>query len=576
MSLFGSLQMAGNTLNAMQIGLHVVGNNIANANTPGYIRERAIYSPAPVQKIGNLALGLGVEVDGIVQIIDKFVENRLRDAGSDLSSAEALEDAYTKLEAEFNALGGGNIGSYLTSFFNGINRVATEPNVPGIRDLVIRNGVDLVRQFNLLDQNVERLHSDLSTRVQGIAPEINTLTEQIRKLNLQIVALEGGGSTGSDAGGLRTQRAESLKQLAGLINISATETATGSVNISVNGQILVFEGTKRDVESELVEVNGTNAARIQFVDNKSVLDVSGGELHGIYQARDVVYSEFLENFDHLAATLAFEFNKLYSQGQGTTGFTQVTSTASVSDPAAALNVAGLDFTPTSGKFTVLVRNKEDNPPTTTPHEITIDLNGLDGNDTTLNSLTAQLNAIDGINASVDIDNRLVLSSESSAIDFSFEVESTSDESGVLAALGINTFFTGSAAGTLGVNSQLLQGGGVGAAKFASSNQGINEGNDNALRLVAMYDQSLSSLDGSSIRGIYDSIINSTTQGASIAQSVADGQRVFSGTLEATSQGISGVNLDEEAIDMIALQRTYQASARFISTISDLLDILINI
>jgi flagellar hook-associated protein 1 len=187
-----------------------------------------------------------------------------------------------------------------------------------------------------------------------------------------------------------------------------------------------------------------------------------------------------------------------------------------------------------------------------------------------------LNAIDGIRASVDIDNRLVLSSESSAIDFSFEVESTSDESGVLAALGINTFFTGSDAGTLGVNTQLLQGGGFGASKFASSNQGINEGNANALRLVAMYDQSLSSLDGSSIRGLYDSIINSTTQGASIAQSVADGQRVFSGTLEATSQGISGVNLDEEAIDMIALQRTYQASARFIGTISDLLDILINI
>ena len=127
MSLFGSLQMAGNTLQAMQIGLHVVGNNIANANTPGYIRERAIYSPAPVQKLGDLALGLGVEVDGIVQIIDKFVENRLRDAGSDLASAEALEDAYTKLEAEFNALGDGSIGSMLTSFFNGIDRMLPGP-----------------------------------------------------------------------------------------------------------------------------------------------------------------------------------------------------------------------------------------------------------------------------------------------------------------------------------------------------------------------------------------------------------------------------------------------------------------
>jgi flagellar hook-associated protein 1 FlgK len=572
MSLFGSLQMAGNTLNAMQIGLHVVGNNIANANTPGYIRERAIYSPAPVQKFGDLALGMGVEVDGIVQIIDKFVENRLRDAGSDLSSAEALEDAYSKLEAEFNALGEGSLGSMLTSFFNGLNKVVEEPGNIGVRDLAIKDGIALAQAFNALDRNVEQLHTDLSTRVQQIAPEINTLAEQIRKLNLQIVTTEGGGATGSDAGGLRTQRAEALKELAKLININASETVTGSVNVSVNGQILVFEGTRREVEAALTEVNGVNASRIQFVDNQSVLEASGGELHGIYQARDSVYAEFLDDLDTLAGTLAFEFNKLYSQGQGIDGFTQVTSVNSVNDATAALNEAGLDFTPNSGKFTVLVRNKEDG--ITKRHEITIDLNGLDGNDTTLNSLAAQLNAIPGLNASINIDNRLVLSSESSAIDFSFEVASTSDETGVLAALGINTFFTGSDAANLGVNSQLMGAG----SKLAVATKGIGVGNDNtnALRLIALFDQSLSSLDDNSIRGLYDSIINGTTQGASIAKSVADGQRVFSGTLEATSQGVSGVNLDEEAIDMIALQRTYQASARFISAISELLDILVNL
>jgi flagellar hook-associated protein 1 FlgK len=572
MSLFGSLQMAGNTLNAMQIGLHVVGNNIANANTPGYIRERAIYSPAPVQKFGDLALGMGVEVDGIVQIIDRFVENRLRDAGSDLSSAEALEDAYSKLEAEFNALGEGSIGSMLTSFFNGLADVAREPSIIGVRDLAIKDGIALAQAFNALDRNVEQLHTDLSTRVQQIAPEINTLAEQIRKLNLQIVTTEGGGATGSDAGGLRTQRAEALKELAKLININASETVTGSVNVSVNGQILVFEGTRREVEAALTEVNGVNASRIQFVDNQSVLEASGGELYGIYQARDSVYAEFLDDLDTLAGTLAFEFNKLYSQGQGIDGFTQVTSVNSVNDATAALNDAGLDFTPNSGKFIVLVRNTEDG--ITKRHEITIDLNGLDGNDTTLNSLAAQLNAIPGLNASVNIDNRLVLSSESSAIDFSFEVASTSDETGVLAALGINTFFTGSDAANLGVNAQLMGAG----SKLAVAKSDLGKGNDNtnALRLVALFDQSLSSLDDGSIRGLYDSIINGTTQGASIAKSVADGQRVFSGTLEATSQGVSGVNLDEEAIDMIALQRTYQASARFISAISELLDILVNL
>ena len=66
MSLFGSIQLGANTLRAMQIGLQVTGNNIANANTPGFVRQEVIYSPAPVQKIGNLVLGLGVQVDAIV------------------------------------------------------------------------------------------------------------------------------------------------------------------------------------------------------------------------------------------------------------------------------------------------------------------------------------------------------------------------------------------------------------------------------------------------------------------------------------------------------------------------------
>ena len=96
--------MAGNTLQAMQIGLQVVGNNIANANTPGYIREKAIFTPAPVQELGSLTLGLGVEIAGIVQNIDKFTENRLRDAAGDRASAEAQENAFRDLEVILDSL----------------------------------------------------------------------------------------------------------------------------------------------------------------------------------------------------------------------------------------------------------------------------------------------------------------------------------------------------------------------------------------------------------------------------------------------------------------------------------------
>lgn len=573
MSIFGSLQMAGNTLSAMQIGLHVVGNNIANANTPGYVRERAIFTPAPVQKIGNLTLGLGVKVAGIEQVIDKFVETRLRDAGSDLASAEVQEKVFNDLQSIIGELTDVDISSALTQFFNGIENVTAAPENVGIRDLVVKDGISLTQRINSLDRRVKGVHADLSSRVQTIATEINTLTEEIRKLNLQIVTIEGGGTTGSDAGGLRSQRSVALTKLANLVDIKATEGETGVVNISLNGELLVFDGTSRKVESVEVDEDGGNTTRIRFVDNKSHLQVGGGELHGVYEARDNVLGSFLKSFDNFAASLAFEFNKLYSQGQGIEGLTEVTSTARVDDPDAALNKAGLDFSPVNGSFQVLIRNKKDD--ITKTHDIRIDLNGLDGNDTTLNTLTTQLDAIDGISARVDLDNRLVLESETSDIDFSFGIENPSDESGALAALGINTFFTGSTARDLNVNSQLHEGSGAGA-KFAASTQGINEGTQNAIRLVSLYDESLTTLDGSSIRGLYDTIINETTQGATISSAVADGFRVFAGTLEASSQAVSGVNIDEEAIEMILLQQTYQASARYISTLAQLLDTVINL
>ena len=104
MSLFGSIQMGGNTLQAMQIGLQVVGNNIANANTPGYVRQEAIYAPAGVRSMGNLILGLGVKVDSIVQKLDKFVQERLVGARGDRANAEVQEQVYRDLETLLNEL----------------------------------------------------------------------------------------------------------------------------------------------------------------------------------------------------------------------------------------------------------------------------------------------------------------------------------------------------------------------------------------------------------------------------------------------------------------------------------------
>ena len=281
---------------------------------------------------------------------------------------------------------------------------------------------------------------------------------------------------------------------------------------------------------------------------------------------------FLTNLDELAATLIFEFNKVYSQGQGLVGFQQLTSTETVSDPDAALDAAGLAFTPVSGALNVIIRNSGNG--LTSEHTILIDLDGLD-QDTTLNSLAAQLDAIDGLSASVSASGALELASESDTIEFAFAPsigDSTSDANGVLAALGLNTFFTGSSASTIGINDGLK--GLNNANKFAASLDGIDGGSENALILAGLLQRPLHSAGDASLADLYNQLVNDIAQDSAVAQAAAEGFAVFEGTLDGQFQAISGVNIDEEAIKMITLQRIYQASARYIQTLSELLDVLI--
>jgi flagellar hook-associated protein 1 FlgK len=304
---------------------------------------------------------------------------------------------------------------------------------------------------------------------------------------------------------------------------------------------------------------------VTFVEGGGPLQVSSGELHGTYEARDTIAGGFLGRLNDFSAALVFEFNKIYSQGQGITGFRTVTSQESVSSANDALDAAGLDFTPTSGVFDLLVYNKQSGQ--TSTHTIHVDLNGLD-DDTSLASLAFELDGVHGVTARVTSDNRLELTTDSAELQIAFD----GDTSGALAALGLNTFFTGASAGTLGVNAELLADG----SKFAASGDGIGVDVTNAQRLIALHDEGVDGLGGTSITGLYDQLINEVAQGSTAAASIADGYRVFEETLVAAAQAVSGVNLDEEAIDMIMLQQTYQASARYISTLSQLMDVLINL
>jgi len=565
MSLFSSIQLANNALIGAQIGLQVVGNNIANANTPGYLREEVVLAPGQTYRVGNLLFGLGVDVIGIVQKVDLFLEERLRNSQSDLSNSEAQEQAYVQLETVIGELSDTDLSTSLQTFFASISDVINQPESVSVRNLAVLLGSTLSDEIKQLRQRVDTIRSDFNQRFLDVAGDVNRILREVADLNIRITTTEGGVTSGSQAVGLRDQRQLLMSELSKVINIKAVEQTDGSVTIFAGSDYLVFQGLTRDVEVVQASEDGAPAANVIVKDTKAAVQSTSGELAGIRTARDEILAGYLDNLDEFAQTLIFEFNKVYSGGQGQAGFSTIQGEFSVSDGTAKLDDAGLQFTPVNGSFEFHVVNNKTGLRKT--EDVFVRLNGLK-DDTSINDIVAQIDAIDGITANLTPTLELQIIGSGPDVKFTFG----KDTSGALAALGINTFFSGSSASDIDVHETVRNDPG----KFAASQNGTGVDVLNALELARFQDKRLDTAGGATLTGLYDTFTANTAQSSAVAQSVAEGFRIFNGTLEGQKLAVSGVSIDEEAIKMITYQRAFQAAAKFIKTVSDLLELLVQL
>ena len=268
MSLSGSLQMASNALQADQIALQVTGQNIANANTPSYVREEVNLTPGPTQQIGSILLGTGVEVNGVTQLIDNYLTQRLRNAGSDESSTAAQQNAYTQLEEIVGALNNNSLGTSMTNFFNSISNVLSDPSDLSTRNMVVLNGEQLTQQIQQMAQQATVVRNDLDSQISAMGDQINSLIEQVRSLNVQIAQIKGGNASSSDAVGLNDQRLAALSSLSQLIDIQVVNNPSGTVNVYCGSDNLVTDGFSNPVDVVQTSVNGRQTSQIQVQSNQ--------------------------------------------------------------------------------------------------------------------------------------------------------------------------------------------------------------------------------------------------------------------------------------------------------------------
>jgi flagellar hook-associated protein 1 FlgK len=559
MSLIGTLSSAGNALAVQQAALQTTNNNISNAGNVNYTRETANLTPGQEQQIQpGVFIGDGVDLQSISRQIDQALQSRINSATSDSSSASTNSNYLGQVQSTLNALASsGNLSSQLSTFFNGWSSLANDPTDDGARQVVVQNGVALASYVQTLGSQLTSLQSTVNTTVANQAQSADALATDIANLNGQIVSAQSGAV--GTANSLLDQRDADVLQLSQFMNVQTVAQTDGSMNVYVGSQPLVTGTTSNGITVAQQSVNGQVQNVVTFKSNNSNIPISSGSIAGLNNTESQI-SDVVGQLNTITSNLIFQVNKLTSSGQGTAGVTSATATNAVTSTSAALSdpTSGLKFTPTTGSFVVHVTNTDTGLTTSTL--VHVDENGT-GTDTTLDSLTAQLNGIANVTAT-DANGTLAINSSGSGEQITF----SNDTSGTLAALGINTFFTGTDSTNIAVNSTVQNN----LSLVTAAQNGDSADNTTALALSTLGDSAQTGLSGQSINQAYQNMVNGVATQAATATSDATSTAQVVSTLQSQRQNLSGVSLDEETVNLLQEQNAYQAAARVITTVNTMM------
>lgn len=565
MSLTAALATASRALEVFSTAVHVSSQNIANANSPGYIREELAIEPEHPFVRGGLIIGAGVKAAAVRQAIDQFLESRIHNTNSEAQAASARESIYSQLEGQLRELGDQDLSSRFSSLLSAVNEVVNQPEQGPLRNNIIAEGELLASEISSLRNRVDRVRTDQSTRIQNLVDEANNLIDEIADLNVQIARQEGNGLLASEAGGSRTLRYNALNRLSEIIPIEYAERENGNVDIYSGSEYLLFASHRQHIETETLTDRGVQVETVQFDQTHVALPQTGGEIQGVISGRDEILGGFVDDLDLLASSLISAFNRIHASGEGLEGYSTLTSTVRVDDVNAVLSDAVSTGSITHGSFELKVTNKLTG--LTQVETIRIDLDGIGGNDVSLEDVRAAIDSAANVSASITTTGELQLDASPD-----FELRFANDSSGALAALGINTFFTGSDSATIGINSLIQQN-----HNLLATGQGSGPSdNRNVLQLATVFEQSLATLDGKGIEDFYRTVVSGVAQGTSTEKAKAAGLNHFRASLVSQREQFSGVSLDEEAVRLIEFQQAYAASARVIRAVDELFDILVSL
>ncbi|OEF99501.1 flagellar hook-associated protein FlgK [Vulcanibacillus modesticaldus] len=518
-STFHGLETAKRGLFAQQTAMQTTGHNIANANTKGYSRQVVNFvasSPLEVPGITNSTapgqLGSGVDFSSIKRVRETFLDDQFRNQNKSYGDWSIRRNTLEKIEAVINEPSEQGIRTVLDNFWNSWQELAGQPDNLTARSVVMETAMALTDTFNDIAYKFGDLKRDLEESIKIKVDDANTLITQIAELNGEIYRIERLGDNAND---LRDQRDLLTDNLSKLINIDVTETAKGYTITSGATQLVA------DNETTLLDVNGLPD------------DISGGEINGFLVSLEHV-DTFQAQLDQMVKGLVEgEFDLTIPKGtilpEGTT-LTKVDGTE-------------LTF---SGDATAR----------TVTAEITVRVKGFNGLHQLGYTLNDPLQPGGLFFTTKDGSNNFVAGN----IQLNPEI-----------ALDIRNIATSTSTYTV--------------SGATGNEEKVIKGNNQLALWLAQMRNALITFDESEVEaaidgeGTFDENFRAMVGRLGVKTQEAirqeENSRILTEQVDSRRQSVSGVSLDEEMANLIKFQQAYNASARMITTIDQLLDKLIN-
>jgi len=537
--LLSLFNIGKSTIFTSQTALNVTSHNIANVNTPGFSRQEAILEVSTPIAIRGGFVGSGVNVGQIRRHYDNFIQSQLLGQYQNYGRSTALENAFSQIEQIFNEAKNMGLSVPLSDFFNSWQDLSTNPEGQTQRTVLLQKTESFVIAAKRMERGITENLNNLNQQISNIVDHINNIASQIAELNERIMSSEGSLNTGQ-ANDLRDQRQNLLNELGQLVESSSYEEPDGSINISVGMKSLVYK-SEYNVLSVKVDEEGD---REIYLENSNItFQINKGQIGGIISARDTIQNNQLKGLRRLIASLIKEINLIHQSGYGLDGSTG-------NDFFNPLDLSFGNFSSGAG-ITGSITNLSQL--TLDEYEITFDGSG---NYHVLNK---------------DTNAEVATGAYISGNPINFEGISVT----ITGAVNSNDKFSVSPL------TNVIQNFGTSISdyrKIAASGSfaGLPGDNTNALNIIKLTEENLSELGGKTFTEFYKGIVSDV---AKLTSSASDSLTFDAKLLEEISmrrESISGVSLEEEAVNLIKYQRALEAGARIIKVTDELLQTVINL